>query len=171
MLAERNDSARLQPRGTLGVLRNKTDFIAHRELVEPAIGDAVAVEIDLVAVGAQYEAAILLGKNTRDLPVVGHRMYFDITAPLTNVIFEQPAAGIEGVAERDVDVLIRMVRHGITPDHDLPSGNFQIDADPKQIALLVARVPALHDHPARHDAIEEPLKLRDALAYARGDRL
>ena len=52
MLAERNHGARLRTRGTLGVLRDKTDFIADRELVKPAVGDAVAVEIDLVAVGA-----------------------------------------------------------------------------------------------------------------------
>ena len=170
MLAERDDGARLRALGALGVLCNKTHLIAHPELVEPAIGDAVTVEIDLIAVGAQNEAAILLGKNTRDLPVVGHRMYLDITAPLPNVVLEQPAGGIEAVAERDIDVLMRMVRRRITPDDDLPPGNFEIDADLKQIALLTTRVPAFDDDTARRDAIEEPLKLRDALAYARGDR-
>jgi len=43
------------------MLRDKTHLIAQRELVEPAIRDAVTVEIDLVAVSAQDEAAILLG--------------------------------------------------------------------------------------------------------------
>ena len=52
VLAERNDGARLRALGALGILRDKTHFIAHGELFEPAIRDAVAVEIDLVAVGA-----------------------------------------------------------------------------------------------------------------------
>src|SRR6516164_9574105 len=47
MLAERNDGARLQAVGTLGMLCDKTDFIADRKLVKPAIRDAVAVEVDL----------------------------------------------------------------------------------------------------------------------------
>ena len=159
------------PAGLLGVLRDKTHLIAHRKLVEPVIGDAVAMEVNLVAIGAQNEAAILLGKKARDLPVVGHRMHFDIAAPFANMIFKQPAAGIEGVAERDVDILIRMVRCGITPDDDLPSGNFQIDADLKQIALLATRVPAFDDDTARSDAIAHPFELRGPFAYARGDRL
>jgi len=61
MLAESNHSACLRARRTLGMLRDKTHLIAQRELVEPAIRDAVTVEIDLVAVSAQDEAAILLG--------------------------------------------------------------------------------------------------------------
>lgn len=74
MLAESNHGARLWTLGTLGMLRNKTHLIAHRELVEPTIRDAVTVEIDLVAVGAQDEAAILLGQQARDPTVVGHRV-------------------------------------------------------------------------------------------------
>jgi hypothetical protein len=52
VLAERNDGARLRALGALGILHDKTHFIAHGELFEPAIRDAAAVEIDLVSVGA-----------------------------------------------------------------------------------------------------------------------
>ena len=61
MFADRHHGARLWTLGTFAVPRDETHFIADRELVEPAIRDAVAVEIDLVAVGAQDEAAVLLG--------------------------------------------------------------------------------------------------------------
>jgi len=44
VLAERNDGARLRALGALGILRDKTHFIAYGELFEPAIRDAVAVE-------------------------------------------------------------------------------------------------------------------------------
>jgi hypothetical protein len=105
MLAERDHGARLRAFGTFGMLRDKTHFIADRELVEPAIRDAVAVEIDLVAVGALDKAAILLGEEPRDPPMVGHYMQLDVPASLANVIFEQPAGGDERIADRDKDVL------------------------------------------------------------------
>jgi hypothetical protein len=61
-------------RRTLEMLRDKTHLIAHRELVEATVRDAVAVEIDLVAIGPQDEAAILLGEKACDPTVVGHRV-------------------------------------------------------------------------------------------------
>ena len=52
MFAERDYGARLWALGTLGMLRDEAHFVADRKLVEPAVRDAVAMEIDLVAVGA-----------------------------------------------------------------------------------------------------------------------
>jgi hypothetical protein len=171
MLAERNHGARLQTLGALGVLGDKTDFIADCELVELAVGDAVAVEVDLVAVGAQDKAAILLGEEPHDPPVVGHRVPLDIPTSLADVIFEQPAGRIESIADSDVDILMRMVCRGIASDDDLAAGNFQVDADAEQITLLTPRVSALDDNTARHDAIEKPLELYGPLAYASRDRV
>ena len=148
MLAQSNHGARLWTRRTLGMLRDKTHLIAHRELIEPSIRDAVTVEIDLVAVGAQDETAILLGEKACDPTVVRHRVMLHLASPLANMIFEQPAGGIESVADRDVDVLMRMVCRGIAADGDLAAGNFKVDADPEQIALMVARVPAFDDNAA-----------------------
>jgi hypothetical protein len=51
MLAESNHGARLWALGTFGMLCDEAYLIAERELVEPTIRDAVAVEVDLVAVG------------------------------------------------------------------------------------------------------------------------
>ena len=56
MLAKRDHGARLRAFRALGTLSDETYLIAESELVEPAIRDAVAVEIDLVAIGAQDEA-------------------------------------------------------------------------------------------------------------------
>src|SRR5271166_4565934 len=169
MLAERNHGARLRALSTLGMPRDKTHFIAHRELVEPTVRNAVAVEIDLVAVGAQDETAILLGEKACDPTVVRHRVLLHLASPLANMIFEQPAGGIESVADRDVDVLMRMVFRGIAADGDLAAGNFKVDADPEQIALMAARVPAFDDDAARHNAIADSFQLLGPLAYARRD--
>jgi len=171
MLAEGNHGARLRARGTLGMLRDKAHPIAHRELIEPAIRDAVTVEIDLIAFGAQDETTILRGEKTRDPTVVGHRVQLHLAAPLANMIFEQPAGGIESVADGDVDILMRMVCRWIAADGDLAARNFKVDADPEQIALMVAGVPAFDDDAARHDAIEESFELPGPLTYARRDCL
>ena len=130
------------------MLRDKTHLIAQRELVEPAIRDAVTVEIDLVAVDAQDETTILLGEKAGDPTVVGHCVQLNLAAPLANMIFEQSAGGIESVADRYVDILMRMVCRGIAADGDLAARNFKIDPDPEQIALMVARVPAFNDDAA-----------------------
>ena len=63
MLAERDHGARLRAFGALRLLRDKTHLVADGELVETAIRDAVAVEIDLAAVRGRDEAAILLGEQ------------------------------------------------------------------------------------------------------------
>ena len=148
MFAERNHGTRLWALGTLGMLRDETHFVSDRKLVEATIRDAVAMEIDLVAVGAQDETAILLGEEARDPPVIGHGVHLDIPASLANVILEQPAGSIESIADRDIDVLMRMVRRGITADDDLVTGDIQVDANLEQIALLVARMLAFDDDAA-----------------------
>jgi hypothetical protein len=71
MLAERDHRARLQTFGALGMLRDEAHFLAHCELVEPAVGDAVAMEIDLVAIAAQDEPAILRGRSRTTRPWSG----------------------------------------------------------------------------------------------------
>ena len=131
MFAERYDRARLRTVSTLRMLRDETDLVADRELVEAAIRDAVAMEIDFVAVSTCNEAAIPIGKETRDLSVIGHRVQLDIAAPPANVIFEQPASCVERVADRDMDILMRMVRLGVAPDHHLAPGYFEINPHPE----------------------------------------
>jgi len=59
MLADDADGARLRP--FLALLLDEADFRADFELVEIAIHDRVAVEIDFAAVGGFDEAAILAG--------------------------------------------------------------------------------------------------------------
>jgi hypothetical protein len=169
MLAERDHRARLRAFGALGMLRNKTHLVTDGQLFKPAVHNAVSMEVDLIALSAEDEAAILLRKEPRDPPMVGHRMQFDVTPPLTNMVFEQPARGVKSVVDRDVDILVRVMRRGIAPDDDLVSRNFEIDTHPKQIALLAARVPALNNDPAGYDSVKEAFELRGTLSYSGRD--
>jgi hypothetical protein len=66
---------------------------------------------------------------------------------------------------------MRVMRLGIAPDDNLATRNLKINADPEQIALLAARVPALNDNAAGHYSIEEPVELIDAFVDSRRDRV
>ena len=149
------------------MLRDKTDLLANGQLFEPAIHDAVAMEIDLAVIGgAQNEAAILRGQEPRDPPMVGHRVQLDVAASLANVIFEQPARCVERVVNGDIDILVRMVRLGITADHDLALRNFEIDTHPEQITLLAAGVLAFDNDTARYDPVKKSFELLRAFTYS-----
>ena len=71
MFAERNHRARLRTFGAFGVLHDETDLVPNGELVEAAIRDAVAMEVDFVAVRTRDEAAIPIGQETHDPPWSG----------------------------------------------------------------------------------------------------
>jgi hypothetical protein len=144
MLAERHHGARLRAFRTFGMLRHEAHLVADRELVEPTIGNAVAVKIDLVAVRAQDEAAILPGQEPRDPPVVGHRVQFDIPARLASAVFEQPAGRVKGVADRDIDILMRLVCRGIMADDDLASRDLQVDAERSFSEKHLGRIAEQH---------------------------
>ena len=171
VFAERHHGTRLRASSALGVLRDKANLVADGELVEPIIGDAVAVEVELGAIGGQDEAAILLGEQVRDPTVVGYRMQLYIAALFANVIFEQPAHGIERIANGDMHILMRMMGRRIAADDDLAARDAEVYEHMEQIALLTARVPAFNDDAARDDPIEEALELLDPSADAGRDRL
>ena len=98
-------------------------------------------------------------------------MQLGVAAPSANVVFEQPAGGVESVADRDIDILMRVVRCGIASDDDLAPSNFEVDTDAEQIALATARVAALDDDAAGHNPIKKAFELLGALTYSCGDHV
>ena len=98
-------------------------------------------------------------------------MQLYVAALLANVIFEQPADGIERVANGDMGILMRMVGCRIAADDDLPARDAEVDAHMEQIALLAARVPAFDDDAAGGDSVEEALEFLGTRANPCRDRL
>lgn len=143
MLADRDDGARLHAFGALGIARDKAHLIADLELVESAVCDAVAVEINLAGLGAQNEPVVFLREKPADAPVIGHRVHFDLAPTNARVVFELAPGGIEGVVNGDVNVLMVAPRLRVAPDYDFATGNRDIDPDAEQIALMVAPVLTL----------------------------
>jgi hypothetical protein len=85
------------------------------------------------------------------------------------MVFELTARGVEGVAHRDMRILMRMVCAGVPSHDDLASGDGEVDANLEQLALLMPLVPAFDDDPAGGDTIEELIELFGPLADARLD--
>jgi hypothetical protein len=169
MFADRNHGASLRAFCALAMLRDETHLVADGEVGEPAIGDAIAVEIDLGAVRGQDEPAIPIGKQAYDPPVVGHRALLHIAPRLSNMIFQHPANRIEGVANRDMGILVRVTAVRITTHDDLAPWDDEIDTDFKQIALAASRMPTFDDDAAGDDPVEKALEILRASADARGE--
>ena len=128
VFAEWNHGARLRAPGALTFLDDKAHLVADFELIKAAIGDAVAVEIDFAAVGLGMKPQFCSGSEARNSAVVGHRMQLHVAASLTYMVFEQPT-GRSNASRIATYVLMRVVRRGIAPDHDLAARDIQVDAD------------------------------------------
>jgi hypothetical protein len=120
-------------------------------VVETAVQQAVAVEIDQLAVERLDHAVILLGVELGDPPLLRGFVGLDRAALLAAVFLEAPACGVEGVADRHVDVLVRVALVVVPAGHgDFAVGHREIDADMVDVALSVVLVRRLDQNPAPH---------------------
>lgn len=155
VLADDVNGARL---GTLVAFifgNGDANFTADLEFVECNIDDAVAVEINLAAVGGLDEAVTLLGEKLGH-PAMGRRhVCLGGTLPTVDMILESTLYGIESVADGDIDVLMGVMFMGFAIDHDFGPGNREIDADVVKLSLVMVPMRRLDDDMASGDTIEE----------------
>jgi hypothetical protein len=71
---------------------------------------------------------------------------------------------IEGIADRNVQVLVGVMLWRLAAHDNLPLRYDQLDADVIEVALVVASMMCLHHNAAHYDPIEEALELGDAVA-------
>jgi hypothetical protein len=91
-------------------------------------------------------------------------------AALASVVFEPAAGGIECIANRDMRILMRVVRTAVAADRYLGPGDGEIDADREQLTLSMPLVLAFDDDMARRDPTEKLVELVRPLAYSRLER-
>src|SRR3546814_13874120 len=75
------------------------------------------------------------------------------------MVLEAAACRIEGIAQSDVDVLMRLVAAGVAVDHYLLAWNADFDSDVEEVALGVLPVQRLDHDAARRDAAVGLLEL------------
>jgi hypothetical protein len=90
-------------------------------------------------------------------------MPLHVTALHSNVILELSLGRVEGIADRDVYILVLVVPGAITTDGDLLARHPELDANGVQIAPVVMLVQEGHRHVAARDPFAETLKLRRSL--------
>ena len=96
-------------RTVLAHFLHEVHTLAGDQLVEVIFDDAVAVEIDFMAVGAGDDAVVLLGNNVHDDAVRQRLMRLDLAALLADIVFELAARIVKRVANRNIDVFMRLV--------------------------------------------------------------
>ena len=115
-------------------------FVAGGELVERAVGEAVAMEVQQSAGVGRDAAKILSGEQFGD--IAGRRllMNFDLTALATSVLLQLAAHGVEGIAERDININVGMVLGGLARRDQCLIGHGDINAHAVMIAVLMVLI-------------------------------
>jgi hypothetical protein len=91
-------------------------------------------------------------------------------AALASVVFEPAAGGVECIPNRDMRILMRVVRTAVAADGYLGPGDGEIDADREQLALSMPLMLTFDDDMARRDPAKKPVELVRPLAYSRLER-
>src|SRR5215831_7882697 len=89
---------------------------------------------------------------------------FDVASELPRMIFELAHRGIEGVADGDINVLVRLVLRAFLIHMHVVARHADVDADLVTLALVVMPVRRLDGDVAAHDALEKAVKLGGLLA-------
>ena len=95
----------------------------------------------------------------------------DVTTRAANVVFQAPARCQKRIADGQVDVFVRSIVLGKTPDHDVFAGDAEIDLHPVDTALVVMSGGRLDEYPTRRDSIAKELEAVDPLSNVCRERL
>jgi hypothetical protein len=128
------------------------------------------MEIDLGAVLRRDEAVV--GEEPRHAALEPRCLVgLHVAAKLLGMGLQAALGGVEGVAHRDVDVLVGMVHRPLVADHDLAPRRREAQLHAVEAPLAAAPVRGLDDDLAAGDPAVEALEPRHVLADARLQRL
>ena len=94
------------------------------------------------------------------------RVRLHVAARNAEVFVKLAARRLEGVAHRDMGILMRVILPWLTPHHDGAPRQRQIGADVEQPSLGLVAMMHLHHNVARGDPVAELFQLGDASANA-----
>jgi hypothetical protein len=147
VFSDLGDGAGLRALGTFARVVDVADMITDCERVEPSADDAVAMEIELIAICCFDKPIILLGHKLGDAALVGAVVILHVASLATNVVLKLPASGVERVADRDMDVHMSMVGLWIVEYDDPPSRHMQHNVDAEDVTPMMPPM-----RPPDHDA-------------------
>jgi len=170
VLPDDTHGARLLALLALALVQRKAHFGADLQLIEFSADEAVAVEIDLLIVAGRADKPVV--REELGYGPVGGRLVLLDDAPLSaNAILETAFRRIEGVAHRDVGILMSVMPGGIACHRNLAFREHEVNADVIEPALALMAMMGVDDDMAAGKPWMKPLQRRGALPDARFDRL
>src|SRR5208282_5892650 len=154
MFADFVNRARL--RAFLPEFLDEADFGTDCQTIESIVENAVAVEIDLAAVGSLDEAIVVTGHEFRHAAMVLRFMRLDLAAHLADGVLDLALSRGECILDRDRDVLMlwRVVM-GPRDKNVLMLRHRDADIDLEQTALPMPRLRRNDRHTAARDPVVE----------------
>jgi len=162
MHSERDYRTCLCPLLAFALVNDIADLIPGIQLVEAAAENSVPMEIDFIARLGDQEAVIR--GQADDRPDRRRGMSLDITSHFAGMILQLALGCIEGIAYRNMEVLVRMMLGWITTHDNLTLRHDQLDPHVIEVALVVTPMVCLNHHAADYDPIEKMFKLGGTVA-------
>jgi hypothetical protein len=100
------------------------------------------------------------------LALARHHVGLHVSPLAADVIFDLARGSVEGVANGNVDVLVRVVLSRLAAHDELAAGKREIEADVEEVSLPMTSVRRLDHHPATRDVIGEAVELGGLLAHS-----
>jgi len=141
----------------------ESDFHAYGQFVELGIDHAVFMKIDLATV-CRLDFAVTLVPEQLEYAAMGldvMSLHMLLTAP--GVIFEFASGVIEGIADGDIDVLMRVMQIMCLTDDNFVVGYGDVDADMIKVSLMVMMVLSFDDDATAHYLVAELIQLSSLL--------
>lgn len=93
----------------------------------------------------------------------GDVVALDLSTAYSDSILQLAFRSIEGIAHRDVDILMGMVLPGVAADDELSAGDPDVDDDVVELALPMVLMGRFNGDTAADDVLGEPFDLLDLL--------
>jgi hypothetical protein len=144
-----------------------SDLTSDLEILEAASDDGVLVEIDFKAVARLHEAVSILREQADNLAMRRGLVLFHAMVAAPRVVLEPAFGCVKSVAQRNVDVLVGMIRGALVVDHELATWKLQADSHLEQLAFVVVLVRCPNLDVAGRDSVVKALEALRAFADAR----
>ena len=143
-------------------MRDISNLVANFQPIEASVWNTVPMHIDFFARGADEETVIPLSKQGGDTADIRRLMCFSLAARSARMILKLAAGGIEGVANRNLNILMGVMLSRISVHDDLAARKRQMNRDMIDPTLAMLAVARFDHNLAGNNVVVKLLKLRHA---------
>jgi hypothetical protein len=168
VLSDYGHRASLRSLLPFALVQREAHLHAGLQLVEFAVEDAVAVEIDFLPVTGRPDEA-MVGEQLPDGTGCGRFVMLDDAPQPAHAILQTALYRIESIAHGDIDVLTGMVLGWVARHRNLAFRQYEVNGDMVELALPAVAVVGLDHDMAAGDPGMKPLQRCGAVPDPRFD--